>query len=570
MIKTLFAGQMDMLPLSTPKSDVKTKAIFSFFLFIIFNVLKIALFNYMLISTQSLRTFEYKLMMTLFVIMILDTFIFMFRQRFIFVTIYLLQTFYILVNLCYYLYFHSYLHILQSFMLLNEAFVSTSHFAIPKYAQLLIVFIDMPIFVYVFIKYKEIYKRIKELNFMKIAIIAVSFTAVLSIEIINYNQNHSLINLIQDTFSGESPVVERYGTVVNNVVSFASNKDEKELIKKLNYGKEINNSAVNQNKPNFVIIQVESMDSNIINQKYNGQYVTPNLQALSQHSIYYPYTLSYHEGGGTSDAEFSIINSVESLQSFPAMKLSSYNYPNSMLPRLTSSGYQSLAFHGNLGSFYNRDTAFPKMGFNKFFDMRKMNIGESGWGIPDDKVLKYTEDKLKTEKQPFISYTITMSSHEPFNSVRNYYNNSRYDDINDQTVKDYYNSLSYVDQSISDFVTYIKANFKDTYIFIYGDHTPSINTPIYQQASFKADGRYFEFVPLFIITPDNKVHKEDKYAASFLDISPTILYASGVKFKENSDGENLINLDGNYNEVPFKGGIFDRSYLFDQVKTSAR
>ena len=112
-------------------------------------------------------------------------------------------------------------------------------------------------------------------------------------------------------------------------------------------------------KPNYVIIQVESMDANIVNQKYKGVYVTPFLRSLTASAVYYPFAMSYHEGGGTSDSEFSIINSVEPLESYPALKLSSYDFPNSMVSKLDAQGYSTFAFHGNIGSFYNEMWHFP-------------------------------------------------------------------------------------------------------------------------------------------------------------------------------------------------------------------
>ena len=43
--------------------------------------------------------------------------------------------------------------------------------------------------------------------------------------------------------------------------------------------------------PNIVAIQVEAMDSNVINQKYKDKYITPYLNSLSQENVYYPYVL---------------------------------------------------------------------------------------------------------------------------------------------------------------------------------------------------------------------------------------------------------------------------------------
>lgn len=565
MIKPFILKQINILRHTSLKDKADAKAVSALFLFLVLNALKITLFNYYIIPTQTLETFKYKFIMTILLFLIIYTVIFIIKYRAVFLTIYILQIIYLLTYLSYYLYFHSYLHLLQWVTLFTEGLMAARHFAAPKSLQLLIAFIDMPIFIYIAINYLEIHAIKAKLGFFRALVISFSLLAVFYIETRNYAQGYSFIQLINDRYKGESPIVQRYGTVVNSIAGLFLNKGEKDLINSFEYGKEQLNNKEVQDNPNFVIIQVESMDSNVINQKYKDSYIAPYLHSLSGESIYYPYVLSYHKGGGTSDTEFSIINSVEPLDGFPAMKLSNYDYPNSMLSKLAEASYHTIAFHGNVGSFFNRDTAFPKMGFIEFFDMPKMNMKDIGWGAPDSEVFNFAANKLKNLRQPYLSYIITMTSHGPFTNASNYYNNNRYDDIKDETVRNFFNSMSYVDQSIRDFVTYIKSNFKNTYIFILGDHTPNINTDIYKKASFTYDNKYFEFVPLFVITPDNKVYKEDKRVASFLDISPTILYASGIQFKINSNGHNLINSDGNFNKIPFKGSNYERTYLFDKI-----
>jgi phosphoglycerol transferase MdoB-like AlkP superfamily enzyme len=275
--------------------------------------------------------------------------------------------------------------------------------------------------------------------------------------------------------------------------------------------------------------------------------------------------MSYHEAGATSDCEFSTINSVEPLDDYPSIKIGDYAYPNSIVRQLEKNLYSTIAFHGNVGNYFNRDVAYPKMGYQKLVDMTEMNLKDVGWGAPDSDVFKFAENRLKSEKEPFFAYTITMTSHGPFTNANNYYNNNNYDDVQDKTARDYMNSMSYVDQSIGNYVNYIRANFKNTYIFIWGDHTPNVNNNDYKQASFTDEGKYYEFVPLMIVTPDNKTYKENNIAASFLDVAPTIANASGMPYSINSDGIDLLNRSGDAPKIPFKGGIADRSYLFDKV-----
>jgi phosphoglycerol transferase MdoB-like AlkP superfamily enzyme len=118
---------------------------------------------------------------------------------------------------------------------------------------------------------------------------------------------------------------------------------------------------------------------------------------------------------------------------------------------------------------------------------------------------------------------------------------------------------------LQSYVNYIRTNFKNTYILIWGDHTPGVNSRDYKQASFTNDTRYFEFVPLIIVTPDGKQYTENHIAASFLDIAPTIANASGVPYSMDSNGMDLLNRASAAVPVPYRGDSFDRSDLFARV-----
>jgi lipoteichoic acid synthase len=537
-------------------------------IFLILNTLKITLFNFFIIPNQTFLTFTYKFEVSILFATIFYLLIFTIKSRIPFIILYLVQTVYIVVNISYYMYFHSYLHILQCFTLFNEALIAAGHSAAPKSIKLMITIIDLPFFLYIIFYYAKVISINSKLRIQKISLIASSLLIILCIEVSNYIHDYSIIQYVNDMKRGESPIVERYGTLANNIVNIYLNKSDKELISKLKYGEEQKNTIVSVKKPNFVIIQVESMDSNVVNQRYKGQYIAPFLHSLAVSGIYYPYTLSYHLGGATSDCEFSIINSVEPLTDYPAIKLANYDYSNSMIKSLSAASYKAVTFHGNVGDYYNRDVAFPKMGFNNFLDIDNMQLKNVGWGAPDSDVFKYCKNYLKDIKQPFLSYIITISSHGPFTNAKLYYNNNLYDDIKDTLVKNYFNSMSYADESIKNFVSNIEASYKNTYIFIWGDHTPNISTDLYKQASFTIDNKYFEFVPLIIITPDKKVYNENKSVASFLDISPTILSQSGIKYEIKSNGVNLINFTGN-SPIPFKGSDYDRKYLYNKIIKSS-
>jgi lipoteichoic acid synthase len=539
-------------------------------LFLLLNAIKIALFNFYIITDHSRGMLIYKLYMSLLLVLILYPLILRIKSRLVFIGIYIFQAFYIAVNISYYSYFHNYLNLLQSYLLFNESLATAKHFAVPFYPFQLIVLIDLPFFLIVAVYYYKIYAAGSKFRLYRMATVLTSILIIVSLEVTSYANGESLKSVIANNFLGESRIVDRYGTVVNNLTGLFLKKSEKELIKNFRYGKEIINDIEKAERPNIFMIQVESMDSTILNRKHGRQYITPFLHSLTRESIYYPYMMSYHEGGCTSDAEFSSINSIEPFPDVPAIKLVNYTYPNSMISVLQRNSYKTLAFHGNEGEFFNRNVAFPKMGFEKFIDIKAMKLQHTGWGAPDGQVVTFVENYLKDVKEPFLAYVITMSSHEPFTATNIYSPGNAYQNINNDTVRNYFNSMAYVDRALKEIIAYIKSRFNNSYIFLFGDHTPNIENEVYSQAAFLLNDRKFEFVPLFIITPDNKKYVETGKVASMLDLAPTVLRQSGVKYKIRSDGEDLLGIDGLSNKIPFKYGSYDRSYLFNILKEKYR
>lgn len=535
------------------------------FLFIVANAGKIVAFNVLLIQEGSAGFTLRQVFMALLLIGVLYPLIYIIGSRTVMIAAYLLQALYIAAGITYYFYFHTWLHVMQASALLSEVMSTAGNSAVRPDPAVLISILDMPFFFLLLYKTRRKPKPVKRERLAALLVIIASLLAFSISEAINYSNDSALINLVNNTYSGETPIVERYGTLTADLVSVWQNGSGRLLEKQLEYGSERTFSATGQTSPNLIVIQVESMDSAIVNKKYQGAYVTPFLHSLTKTAVYYPFMLSYHKGGGTSDSEFSILNSVEPLDCYPALKLSNYSYPNSLLTRLDKGGYAALAFHGNKGSFYNRDIAFAKLGFTKFFDMAETGLKENGWGIPDGDMFSFTFKKLNDLKQPFLAYVITMSSHEPFNSVANYYTNSMFDGIMDANIKNYFNSMNYVDKSLQAFVSEVRAIYGNTYIFITGDHTPNIDGEEYRQASFTIDNCYFEFVPLIIITPDGKIYNENLRAASFLDMAPTILKASGVSCSILTDGSDLLEPEEKAGDIPYRGNNYDRALLFKKV-----
>lgn len=561
--------------INTTRSNIFVGA--SICLFLILNTFKICVFNLYILYSINPIIFIYKFILTLLINLILYYFLSKFKSKSFLSIFYFVQMFYIVFLLSYSFFTHSNFHFSSILGLLPEGSKAASELS---FSQLLtpkvyIAFIDLPIFLLIIYIYPSVCRLRNKSKIFQRLVVFVPIISIFFLQVITSTHQLFLTQLIDSPFAGESKIVEMYGTLVNSSLDAFIDKDSAYLTSKLKYAKTTIKASATipvSQRPNFIIIQVESMGANIVNEKHDNAYVTPFLHSLTTKSVYYPYTLSYHEGGGTSDCEFSILNSVEPLSDYPAIKVRNYDYSNSLIKNFDTKTYDIEAFHGNEGSYFNRSTAFSSMGFQTFNDINSMNLDKVVWGSPDRELFDYVTKSVSKETKPYIYYTITISSHTPFNFASKYgYNNPLFNDISNTDVHNYFNSMSYVDNQLNKFVTYVKKNCKNTYVLIWGDHTPPINpTKEYALSSYFDDNKYFEYVPLFILTPNNDVYKETNKVASFVDVAPTILKASGTAYSIKTNGQNLLKEPIVNSQLQFKGASYSRETLFKKITAKER
>lgn len=530
------------------------KKIFLFLLFIIFNLIKICLFH-LKISNISFSFILYEFFLSFLIYFL----IFNLKSRIIFGIFYFIQFLYLSINFTYFNYFKIYLTLNIFTSLLWQGFVSFLKGAFPFYPFIFIFLIDFPFFL-ILLSRKNFFevlivKKLLKFVFVFFSLIFLFFYFMINLPKVKEKER------IYD-FTADLRILEKFGIFAFQIDDFFKKKD---YLKDLKASQNFIEGEKKEKFYNIIFIQVESMDSFIIEKKIEEEEVMPYLYGLKEKSIFYPYVISYHYGGGTSDCEFSIFNSIEPLLNFPSINLSNYRYENSFLKILRKNGYKIKAFHGNEGSFWNRNFAFAAMGFEEFYDINKMKLKMKGWGAEDKEVFEFMLRKMKEEKEPFFYYIITMSSHMPFTNVLNYYRNEKFEKVENRVLRNYFLSMNYVDSILKKYLEeFLK--FQDTYIFIYGDHVGVYSEDGYKGSFLELDGLKVELVPLLIISPEKINYKEENCAVSFLDFAPTALSASGVSFKYYSDGQNLLNFPIKNTKISPFNKKYDRLILFQMLK----
>jgi len=540
-----------MLNQLTLSKNEQKKSYIILFLLLLFRSIKLFIF----LELIGITPFYYKLLTT-----IITGYVFLFfflRRRWLTILFFLVEDFWIILNAIYYMYFGHYFHLISFFYHLESNFTSareSSSFlsavkVVSWFDRFSIIFIDLP-FIILALTNKIFEGTVQFLRTVHAKVIfVISLTIVLLIEIFNLVEGKGSINLLSKAISqdisckDEKNLITYYGTIFMNMVDIVYLIDDKLVYRIIDYGKELEFKG-REKKKNIISIQVESLDSSVVFTDYKGKPIAPFLRSLTTNSLFFPITVSYHFAGYTSDAEFTILNSLHPLRQIPSMKYWKDN-KNSLAKVFDENGYKTWAFHGNSGVFFGRNEAYKRWGFIEFFDIHDMGLEESGWGAKDEDVFEFVKDFLLTNEaiadtdENYFVYIITMSSHGPFTLVDDYYTNEFFDDVENKVVRNYFNSISYVDNVLSNFITFARENFRDTVIFIYGDHHSSVGDSEYYRRSVSyVDGRLIDIVPLFIVGEGLKGIVYEP--TSFLSIAPTMIDVAGVKGKIRTRGDSLL------------------------------
>lgn len=482
------------------------------------------------------------------------------RRRIWFALLYLLQAMVIFIYIKYFQYFGTLLHLKNAYVLLSEALVLARNLLIPINFSDIVFIADIPVFLYLLYKHGQfsIPEQIFKISIRISAAVTALTLTVLAIQPVNRS-------LEPTKWTRHFVAISRFG-IIGHLGTDLFELSKSPPVIPVSYGQEFVTFATYEKKPNIIMIQVESLDANIVNQTYHNNYITPFFHSLTDNSLYFPYAISYRTVGGTSDTEITVNNGIEPLTDRPLIMDYNYTYPDSVVKKLKKYGYVAMAFHGNSGKFYRRHLAYSAMGYSNFHDPLVMKLPEKGWGVPDHDLLNYVENQLDKIRSPFFLSIITMSSHEPFN-LRHFESDGRFERVFPQLTRNYFESISYADREVEHFVKKIKARYPNTYFFIFGDHSAYALTSGAYKTSNAAIGndQLMEVVPLFILTPDGKKYSERNLVASLLDVYPSIISAAGIGCTYRSFGDNLLEHGPHQKKVVYRGEWYSRGELFRYI-----
>jgi phosphoglycerol transferase MdoB-like AlkP superfamily enzyme len=332
---------------------------------------------------------------------------------------------------------------------------------------------------------------------------------------------------------------------------------DKPDIVKLNF--ERTSKATNSKRPNVVLVICESFSaykSSMVNNPLN---TTPFFNEMVKQGIYFNncFTPSY----GTARGVWATITGIPDVQLY---KTASRNPAAVNQHTIINDfkGYEKFYFLGGSTSWANIRGLLTN-------NIDSLHLYEEGsykaakidvWGISDKNLFLEANKVLGQQQRPFFAVIQTADNHRPYTIPEEDLKVFQRTAVPLATLKkngftslDEYNAFRYTDFS---FQVFMEAARKEKYfnntIFVFvGDHGIRGDAGELLPKAFTEQGLTAEHVPLLFYAPSLVKPAMYSYAASQLDILPTIGGLAGVPYTNNTLGRDLLKHDSSRQDGAF-------------------
>ena len=314
---------------------------------------------------------------------------------------------------------------------------------------------------------------------------------------------------------------------------------------------------------NILSIHCESIMNFLIDLKFNGQEVTPNLNKIVKEGMYFNNFYSQVSVGTSSDSEFTLNTSLMPSNNGTVF-VSYFNRTYETIPKLLKEkGYYTFSMHANNKTFWNRNVMYNTLGYDKFYNKENYEVTDEniiGLGLSDEEFFRQSIPylkKIKEKGKPFYGTVIMLSNHTPFSEVDKYGefdlsihekdsegNDVTYNYLENTKLGNYIKSAHYADKALGQFMDSLEKEgiLDNTIVVFYGDHDNRLSKKEYirmynydkenDSILSDEDERYVPFdeydyeinrrVPFIILDKSNKRAATYSYPMGMYDVMPTL------------------------------------------------
>ncbi|MDZ5567720.1 LTA synthase family protein [Enterococcus cecorum] len=310
---------------------------------------------------------------------------------------------------------------------------------------------------------------------------------------------------------------------------------------------------------NVIYIHLESTQQFLIDYKLKDENgveheVMPFINSLYHSNSTFSFSNFFHQvkAGKTSDSETLFENSLFGLNQGALFTQLGGKNTFEAAPNILkqTQGYTSAVFHGNSGTFWNRNETYKHLGYDYFFDASYYDVTEDNsfqYGLNDKPFFQQSVKYLEHLQQPFYTKFIAVSNHYPYSQLSGDETGFPLAQTKDETINSYFSTANYMDTAVHEFFDYLKQSglYDNSIIILYGDHYGISNARNKELAQLLGkdretwsnfDNAQVQRVPYMIHIPGmNKGKIIDNYGGQ-VDALPTLLHLLGV------DTQNYIQL----------------------------
>ncbi len=342
----------------------------------------------------------------------------------------------------------------------------------------------------------------------------------------NVFANHAAINVVWNAGYSLTKLDKNKASI------FFDQKKADELFAELYHDDGETKKLINTDKPNVLIMIIESFTSKIIEPVGGLSGITPNFNKYCKEGILFKNI--YSSGDRTDKAITAVLNGfpthpTSSIIKFPK-KTQRLPFINKDLKKLGYFTHFTYGYDIDYANFrsYLANAEFHKITSKADFDPSDYN---SKWGVHDHIVFNKFFDEAQNSKAPFLKVLMSQSSHEPFTVPMETVIKG------DDEENMFLNSAYYTDKALGEFIEKAKKTkwWKNTLIIIVADHGirhPG-NTPHYALKKFQ--------IPMLWL--GGAINTKDSIIATYCtqtDIPNTILKQIGVDSKQYKYSANIL------------------------------
>lgn len=314
--------------------------------------------------------------------------------------------------------------------------------------------------------------------------------------------------------------------------------------------------VLTQQRPNVVFIQLESFTADVIAELGGDSGVAPNMSKLIREGIL--FTDIYASGvrtdqgiiamlsGFPAQPQTNIVNQPEKIEHLPFFSLA-----------LKNENYHNAFYYGGELGFGRFNTIAYRAGFDRIVGLK--DFSDAGlfnkWGADDKSLFDKYVKEMQHPAEPFFSYIITSSSHEPFTvpMATVFEGNSQ----NEQ----FKNACYFTDRSLGAFFEEVKqtAWYENTLFVLAADHGHHLP----KDRKFNEPARYH--IPLLFfgnVIKDAYRGKKITGTGSQTDIATTLLQQLQITDTAFKWGNDLLNPG----RKPFAFYTFDDGFAWLTAK----